>query len=504
MNLSLGLGMRRGGGDDQSAGFAALSPDLTSIVVFNALPDVYMDSVAGSDSNNGASIYTPVQTATKAATLLSAGKRLGVKRGSHFRDQLTLPADNIGVGVYGEGAAPIFDCSEPVAAGDWALSSGKTYTYEVTVTTAAGAACWMNVWENGAFMPRAASADAVETTPGSYFPSADTTSPCTIYIHPTGSGDPATNGKTYDYSKRLYGILGEARDGITVNGVLTRRNLSENGSLFVGTNSALKDCAGEDGNKHNIFIRGGSVLDGCVADNCYYGTGNSLLYVYYQAVADGENVTFNNCTAKTDTYNIKASGHAGHASSGTFGTITANNCTSINCASAYNFANCAAGVVSGGTVTGCDTIAPITTPFTISNVISTTVTMGFNLYTGANVTARNMTMTTTAAASSILRGAAGSTGWTFDLADSAVVSCGGWCMQSIATSATMKFRNNTYGAAAFGYYDISQASTLALLDSDYNTFSNVTTDFRIVGTTYTGLATYRAGTGQDANSLPAP
>jgi hypothetical protein len=75
----------------------------------------YIDSVAGSNANNGTSPATPWQTLGQLTTAgVAAGARIGLKRGSTFTGNFTVPTvtgtlsatNRIVFGAYGTGAAP--------------------------------------------------------------------------------------------------------------------------------------------------------------------------------------------------------------------------------------------------------------------------------------------------------------------------------------------------------------------------------------------------------------
>jgi hypothetical protein len=70
--------------------------------------DWYVNSVGGNDANTGKSQGQALQTIT---TLLSksitAGQRIGLARGSTFRETLTVPVSSLTINGYGSGGAPI-------------------------------------------------------------------------------------------------------------------------------------------------------------------------------------------------------------------------------------------------------------------------------------------------------------------------------------------------------------------------------------------------------------
>ncbi|HEV2124929.1 MAG TPA: hypothetical protein VGW38_19445, partial [Chloroflexota bacterium] len=59
-------------------------------VVAVVAPHVHVDSVNGSDSNDGASQTTAFKTIAKAQSVIAAGQTLGFTRGSYWREQFKL------------------------------------------------------------------------------------------------------------------------------------------------------------------------------------------------------------------------------------------------------------------------------------------------------------------------------------------------------------------------------------------------------------------------------
>lgn len=70
---------------------------------------IYVDSVAGSDSNSGLTAITPVKTFSQAMSLVNAGERIYLKRGSTWFEQLNASKSNITIAPYGTGSNPIIN-----------------------------------------------------------------------------------------------------------------------------------------------------------------------------------------------------------------------------------------------------------------------------------------------------------------------------------------------------------------------------------------------------------
>jgi hypothetical protein len=181
--------------------------------------DWYVDSEDGSDAHTGKTPSQAFQSIAKLLTVMEAGQSTGLKRGSLWREQLSLPGAGCRVGAYGGGERPILDASDEIAGGAWS----KT---------------------------------ACDATPGSYFPSGSSGT-ITLYVHPTGNGNPASNGKTYEYSARPNGIDFYNHANCRVSGVHTRKQLNCDGSLRAGQGATLVNCLASYGGKHNLYFRTG-------------------------------------------------------------------------------------------------------------------------------------------------------------------------------------------------------------------------------------------------------
>ena len=175
-------------------------------------PKWYVDSVNGNDGNNGAGPGSALRTIAALAGKIQAGDRVGLARGSAWREQLTLPADGVEVMAYGNGAKPVLDCSDPIAAAAWSRTEGSANIYQCVVPV--DAAGWMSVWEEDVRFRRAESMADLDATAGRYLPSGDPSAAgeVTLYVHPSDSSSPAVNGKKYEYGRRgLRAVHGSER-----------------------------------------------------------------------------------------------------------------------------------------------------------------------------------------------------------------------------------------------------------------------------------------------------
>jgi hypothetical protein len=124
--------------DQSSTAYAAIS------ITADNRKAIYVDSVHGSDKNNGSSPSQAVQTAVRADELVTNNTEVFFDRGEEFNlsQSFLLHAQNILVGAYGSGAQPIINYTNPVAGSNIfstnnALSDGVTIE-NLTFTTENG------------------------------------------------------------------------------------------------------------------------------------------------------------------------------------------------------------------------------------------------------------------------------------------------------------------------------------------------------------------------------
>ncbi len=474
--------------------------------------DYYVDSVNGSDDNDGLTQATAFATIGKLGTI-AAGKKIGLAKGSTWKEQLTIGANNVTVAAYGTGDKPIIDCADVIATDDWSKSDGLTNVYQCTKSPALDAAdTFPGIFEDGTPLIRLESTATCDSTPGSFTVSSETVAPCTLYVHPTGSTDPSSNGKTYEFTSRQNAIAAYGYTGVTVRGIHGKRCLQGSGNFRMGNNATLIDCLSTWGCKHNFYIGEGSVLVDCVAtDIREYDIGLSgTMYVYNSNSPNGGGVTFTRCTAQCTAYNAEAMGFYGHHNvDGDYGTILFQDCAAINCGNgAFSGIN-AAFVINNPTVTNC-----LYAFWPIDGMDSLTLTGG--------------TFTTSANAARCLYHQAPSC--PVIITDLTVIHTGTvsgaslYIASGVAPELTlsnvsltlqpngvfMRAYNNNGGAINVSGCDFLGSSTDGSvymtvsggpdITSDNNRFGLGTYNFTIDGTAYTDVATYKTATGQDANS----
>jgi hypothetical protein len=382
--------------------------------------------------------------------------------------------------------------------------------YQATVALETAPNGWISAWEDDARMTRAADLAACDSTAGSYYPSAESGATITLYVHATGNGNPASNGKTYEYSARWGGLFARSATGLRVDGIKTQRNYQNDGSLVLGPFAEAHDCVAADGSKHNVLCDRGSALYDVVADESYYGGQPSTMFVYNTDVANGEDVLFERCEASNSAMVVDAYGFYGHKNdSGEFGTVTFRDCVVENCGLAFDAAHVGTVVIDGATTSGCKLI------LRPSGAGVGTWDVGGITHVGGGDPPNNdplLRFETTDVvdlhdcdiepAYSTAETVWVSAACTLTIRDS-VFACAdttGWPIfmqcSAGADGATLNFQRNRYERYRAWLYYLPADVTVT---SDYNTFAAESDNFHLDGTTYNGLAAWQAA-GYDAHS----
>lgn len=278
--------------------------------------DLYVDSAAGSDSNDGTTESAPLATlsaAQTAATGIGDGVRIGLKAGSSWSgagESLRLTSlDNGKIDVYGDIAtngAPEIDCSDEVSS--WTKDSSFTNLYYADVTLPSNITTGLTYaipFEDGSMLVRSSSKSDADATPFRYFneypdevtANGDGTYTVRVWVHATASTDPGSNGSTYRVTTRETAIW--VRDGWTIRGVHAKRNARDSGSIIGGSDILIDRCIMEWGNTHSGQFESGTVRDSIIINASYGGssreTGASEMFVAFRNDASGLTIKFQNC-----------------------------------------------------------------------------------------------------------------------------------------------------------------------------------------------------------------
>lgn len=485
--------------------------------------DWHVDSVSGNDNNTGKS---PAQAFATIAKLeeqtITAGQRIGLARGSVWREQMDISAADITIEAYGTGNRPILDAANVVAAGSWTKTGGQTNVYQATVTPEWGSANHLGFWEDGAYLTKATSLANCDATPASYFPSA-ASGEITLYVHPTGSSNPTSDGKVYEYSHRQHGLNSYDALRLTVRSVHTKHNLQNGGSLRLGQYAHAIDCHATSNGTYGVYMRTGSRLTNCTVTDVYNSGATSVLVHPNDNTPAGEGIIISGCTLGMSSQTIPSWGNSvGYTShyntSGDFGTARIENTTFTNLSYGINSPRHTSTIqIVNCTWTDCkfNLISPSEPPssgsgFTvlvdggswISNVIDQRAF--YADYTPSAITIQNLTLTTnqrTDIGYIAVRAAA-----TVTVQDCNFINSfnqnGRTPIYCNNAGANLTLQRNTYSGAQnwTNLYSFTAGAAGMTWASDNNTFGP-NFAMSILGTAYSVFATYQAAvTPRDANS----
>lgn len=476
---------------------------------------VYVDSVAGSDLNDGATSDRAIQTLTKASGLITEfgeGCRVGLARGSVWRDKLTINQHYTVVGAYGDGDKPLIDGADIFTG--WTKTPGYVNIYQATITVLASALAVSTpgVWEDSVRFRNFASGLAdLDTKPGAFWHGALSGSgsvSITVYIHTTASNNPAINGSLYELSVRDSCIDSAAAfvDYVKISDIDTKRPYSSYGGIAISRYSKVERCSFSEGTAHNSFMRSGSEMIDCVALDCYSQFGSPTMYILYDHSSIGGTIgsigRFTRCVAQVSDDIVKPVGFYAHSNSLFFGNVIYEECqvlytkatgfeaasteqlTLINCitdSANTHFVSAVPIVVNGGTANNSLGLSGATTGVLSGSSIQHSIS---GLVSNLNTTG-NLRLT--------------GSSQTLFLEDSQI-TLANICILDTGTNNNVNVNNCTLGTrnnAAYQFYSLSAGTTFV---GDHNTFINQG-KWTKGGVDYTTLAAWRAASGQDANSV---
>lgn len=476
----------------------------------------FVNGATGSDSNAGTTPGQAFATVTKLASVLTTGQVGAIAGGQAsrcdapitYREQLTVPAANITIAGYG--CQPLLDASDSISAGAWSKTGGYSNIYQATVATAAvSGTAFLRAWENGVGFAQAASLAALDSSASSYYVASNGTlsgSSFTLYVHTSDDSSPGSNGRTYEYNARKYGLF-STYDNTRVLGLRTRRNLENNGSLEVGRYAFVSNVRADEGTKHNMLVHAGSTVQHSSLREAYYAGQSLILLVYNENTPNGEGLTFRNVTASMPTYTLGAVGVSGHYNQGgSFGWIVFDSITVTNCQSGI-----ADGSNTGATFT---TIAVsggqggITVYSPAATISGATITATGQAVTIANADT-SVSITSSSLTSSVAnQGAVRSTGTgvTLTLANSTIAntSAGSFAVELTGASSRLTMSGNTFTFTPGTRNAYKLASGFSAFVSNGNAFpSNVgSNSVANINSTWYTLAQVRSTFGQDTTSTP--
>lgn len=304
--------------------------------------DLYVDSVGGSDANNGNSAATPVQTLATAQTKALAkgsGVKIALKYGSAWREKLDLSTLNyVHVEGYGNTAdgLPMARCDDVITGWLSSVDRGdaNTLVYSKSVTWV-GAANFPLAWEDGNAYTYVASVALCQATAGTfYLPTLSTTlgapgNTQILYVHPYGDTNAQTDGKLREFTTRDYAFV--AKDNCIFKHLFGYRGSGQYGALYLGDDALMESCLGAEGVRHDMLINSGRFYRcvGWITNRAYT---DKISIEGFRASGAGKTVAFDTCIVVSSTGTVfPETGIGGHTGGVAFDAWTMTNCSVKGC-----------------------------------------------------------------------------------------------------------------------------------------------------------------------------
>lgn len=515
-----------------------MRPALRQILLGRPAFDFYVDSVNGSDSNSGKSASSAFKTIGKLPAL-GIGQKVGLARGSSWREQLSVSSADVTVAAYGAGNRPILDASDLIASNSWSKTAGLTNVYNTgTINFIMGgdATSWVNVFEtgaagdnaNGQFLKFVADQTTCDSTAGSYTIAGQSTAggvpvSASIYIHATDSSDPRSNGYTYEFSNRraaLYFSTGAVRGRII--GIEGRKACSNSGAFDLdagdGSRFFVDNCLGRLCNDHILFTSGDSTVQNSIFIDSYWGSNAANHIVFYENVGVGRNFYSINNVFQQD-QNPGSSVPTcilSHSGSGTNGTLYStndwflakNSCTLIgifvqeaakvsvsgaNSSELYQFINAYTNI----DLTGCHFVSAVSSN---TQIIAQADSLTFNLTNVQISTKNDAHQVGLGTHTGITVNDSGGTYYKDTPNGSALDIFAG---SAASGTTSLNFNGTTFdGAITFIFpYNFSGSGAVFTSGANVNSYKNVNR-WEINGTAYTSLAAWQAAVSpQDSGAV---
>ncbi len=253
----------------------------------------------GSDTNDGKTPATAWKTLAKAQASVFPGMTLLLERGGVWREMLDLRFKPIiSIGNYGSGPPPEVNGADVISPGSFIPSThaeAAGVCYEYAWTRGHGHEAGFDqvmLWENDVRLYRRTSVALVAASPGSYYSPGEEAATSIVYMHPYGTTDPRSDGKTYEITKRGAGIdnYDPASAGSSISGVHLNRAWSHTGPMSGPVRGGMaRNLLIGGGGIHHIVTSVDTSEDIVIYDVAKnYGTG---FFPYVNYLANGRGYT---------------------------------------------------------------------------------------------------------------------------------------------------------------------------------------------------------------------
>lgn len=236
---------------------------------------IHVDATLGDDAAPG-SADQPIRSLAQAAIVAAGigdGAHIRLAAGSLWRETLDLSAlTGVTVEAYGDlvGSSLPFINAADILTGfqdSTARGDGHTEVYSLShahEAPAGQAAGGPSVFENGEMLHWVADLATCQATPGSFFHdgASSATTPVMLYVHPSDSSDPDTNGRLYEASTRAWAL--RVGDDANVIHLRAANQLHDNGAIRFGHRGLIDSCLVHGAPVHDALGESGEYRN-CIA-----------------------------------------------------------------------------------------------------------------------------------------------------------------------------------------------------------------------------------------------
>lgn len=446
--------------------------------------DIYVNSIDGDDSYPG-SISQPFRTlaaAVSAATTIGTSVRIGLARGSSWREKIDIAWSGVSnnravIGAYGYGDNPLLNGSQVLDLSAATLEGGYTYTYSVSAASDP-----LAIWESDVYMTKKTSIAEVEATAGTWYFIGGK-----IYAHAFDGSNPSTNGKLYEKFQYMYNLLiPDSSSYIDVRDIVATKTWGEASGMYgsvggltiSGANININRVVSEYHNRHGITLY--ETATNCLVNDCTVrNTYSTTPIAVYGADTDTNAILNSTIACGYTDYGIVVHGGA-------------TNTTIDNCVFLAN---------RNGIIYGVNSFDAGTDNITINRcTLSGRIEVGLNIKYSHNAVITNNIIDDNASSgtNAMIVMNNGAINWT--IANNTVRSTkANYSIQILAASTGGALKNNIIRCSKA--YSIS-ADSLSGFSENRDDFYGTSGSFiNYGGTTYSVFATYQSGTGQSANSI---
>lgn len=237
--------------------------------------DRYLDSATGSDSNDG---LTPATAKlTFAGITQAANMRIGIAKGSTFREAISITSANVRLGTYGTGARPAFFGSTEVTT-EWTNTSGDVWS---TALASSPTNLYLVADYSRTGITKLTKNTSTPTTPG-----ADQWGHSSSTLYVNSATDPNTLHYERVTAASTHAISVSAAD-VTIEGIGAFMATS-NGISVGADRCTLRDCDASANANDGI---NGVVAKSCLIERCYSWR-NGTSAAKSATGSDGDGISF--------------------------------------------------------------------------------------------------------------------------------------------------------------------------------------------------------------------